>query len=709
MELHDFRITERPASSTHERAKYDARPERVTARKNYRTSEPGIASEKKRRHDRSMHTTNTKYLSKRFIAVDGEGVNRADGTHDYILLAISDVPPLIDKNGLNSKQILDYLWEHLSADNINIIYGGSYDFNFWIKSLNPEQVERLYKSNYTSDPIQYDGYFLRWIRGKGFEIGREGERTIRVNDVISFFQRPFIQACDEYLGEYGGRDVLVREKARRGQFTPEEIENVAAYNNLELDLLERLATELRSRLNKVDLRPRRWDGPGAIAGSLFLREGIKKHRNENIPEPVAHAARVAYAGGRFELIKYGNVTGRPYSEKTSTNRNPATKFQNVVKDTAVYEYDINSAYPAALTNVPSLQNGEWIHHEHDTGKQYNFALYRVSYTGTRNDVPGPLFHRASNGTVSYPLNVTTWIWSPETEALREYCRQVDGARYRIHEIWEYRERTAIRPFAFINPLYQRRSELKELGDGAHVGIKLALNSCYGKLAQQVGWIPATTRNPVRVPTYHQLEWAGYVTSWCRAQVLRAALQNLESVIAFETDALFTSEPLDLPISSNLGEWGLIEFSSLVYVQSGHYYATKIDGETVTKCRGIDRGFVSRANVETSLSKPAHERILEAQLTRFYGAGISLVRGLEKYWCKWITEPKHLTLMPTGKRIHAGCECDDTAGLERDKWHNTICPVYGGESSAYPVEWINPDPHMTELTEMREAEHDYESE
>lgn len=664
---------------------YDARPERVAARKIQDAAPDKRARKLKYRHDNSKYVTDAKYLSKRFVAVDGEGYNKPDGSHVYNLLAISNVPPLTNRNGLSTGDILEYLWRNLSPDDINVIYGGSYDFNMWLKDLLPDTVLKIYRSNYTAAPVNYGGYGMRWIKGKGFEIERDGKK-VKINDVISFFQCPFIQACDNYLGEYDGRDILVREKARRGVFTPDELTNVAAYNNLELELLVRLCEELRARLNRVGLRPRRWDGPGAIAASLFLREKVKKARNENLPLEVMRAARFAYAGGRFEMLKYGAV-----KEK-------------------VYEYDINSAYPAALRNVPNLVGGVWAHHRKtgDSDKRFPFALYHVTYRGTDQTIPSPLFCRAGNGTVSYPLNVETWIWSPEMETLREYCEQIPGAVYDVIESWEYRAATNVKPFAFIQALYEKRRELKAKKDGAHVGIKLGLNSLYGKLAQQVGWVAATKSFPVRVPTYHQLEWAGYATSWCRSQVLRAALRNPSAVIAFETDALFCSEPLDgLTIGEGLGEWELTTFESLTYVQSGHYYGTKTDGEEVVKCRGIDKGFISRAAVESALTQPEQERYLEAALTRFYGAGIALARGLSEYWCRWRTEPKSLFLGPSGKRIHGACWCSsDHHGLSMGKWHRTYCPVTGGMSSEYPVEWINPNPEMTELTELRETENEW---
>lgn len=649
----------------------------------------GIEAKKKYRHNNSKHVTDAKYLSVPFVAVDGEGINirsgRDKGKHLYVMLAISDKPPLINPGGIPSRDVLMYLWENLEPDNINVIYGGSYDFNNWIRNLFSDEVRRIYRGNYTSKPVQYAGFGLKWMKGKQFEISR-GTKTVIINDVISFFQRPFIAACDEYLGTYEGREQLVREKARRGNFTIAEVEAISDYNQLELRLLVRLMEELRLRLNKVNLRPRRWNSPGAIAAALFLREKVKQHRDEDIPAAVAEAGRYAYAGGRFEMIKYGAV-------KSET-----------------CEYDLNSAYPAAMRELPSLANGKWVHYNKDMGNHGNFTVYKVRYSGRNPNIPGPIFHRGANGTISYPLEVTNWVWSPEYKTLQEYCEQIDGAEYQFLEAWEFvPDDPTDKPFWFIDKLYKLRQALKKAKDGAHVGIKLGLNSMYGKVVQQVGWRAATDKHPLRIPTYHQLEWGGYITSWCRAEVLRAALTDIDAVVAFETDALFTSRALPITTGEGLGEWEQTRFASLTYVQSGHYYGTAVDEKgvrtEVVKCRGVDRGFITRRKVEARLRRVESERVLVAPLTRFYGVGIALARGLDKFWCKWITEDKVLNLKPTGKRSHGACWCNEGRGdpFVMGTWHDTYSPVSGGVSSQFPVEWINPDPNMTELAEMRESE------
>lgn len=632
-------------------------------------------SYRERRHADRRTVDKARYLGRHFVAVDGEGITIRSGlrkgSHDYVLLAASGHDPILNREGLTTAECLMYLWANLSTADINVIYGGSYDFNCWVADLPRHMLEKLWSNS--RKPQHYAGFDIRWLKGKWFKISRAG-KTITVYDIVSFFQRPFIDACDEYLGEYEGRKILAREKARRSVFTWKEISTIGAYNDLELRLLVRLAGELRKRLDDVGLRPRQWIGPGAIAAALFERESIPDHMDRNIPAPVAEASRYAYAGGRFECLKYG------------------------IYNSSVWEYDLNSAYPKALSLVPSLAGGTWKH----TGRGSkirpgSFALYLIRWDTASYDnipIPGPLFVRAANGTISYPMRGENWIWTPEAENMHEYVERF-GGKYTVLEAWTFTPKSKHLPFGFLPAMYERRKVLKTAGDGAHIALKLAMNSCYGKCAQQVGW-DKKTRQP---PKYHQLEWAGFATSYCRAQVLKAAMQSPESIIAFETDAVFSMKPLDLPTSDRLGEWEETEFDNLTYVQSGHYYGTESSTKQVMKCRGIDRGNVSREDVERAMF--TGERTLDAPLTRFMGIGISLRQDMS-LWRHWVTTTKTMHLYPLGKRHPTPGDTPREHGMNR-----TWCPVHGERSHPYPVEWINPDPNMIELAELREAVIEYE--
>lgn len=663
----------------------------------------GSSNEVRRRyrHNNSKHVTDAAYLSQPIVMFDGEGYTGDDGIHRYNLFAAmsseSSVVHSISNNaGLSTMQVLDMIADMgiEYPGSIYAIYGGSYDINMLLRDLTDSEARRIYDTG----SLRWEDYRLQWRRGKQLTVKRRDEKSVVLYDVVSFFQRPFVDACDEYLctirghdhrDEHGytqgeecweNRNGIVRSKARRGTFTPEELDDVADYNASELRNGIRLIQELRTRLNAVNLRPRRWDGPGAIAAALLTRERIKDAR-ATCPPQVARAARYAYAGGRFELIRFGHC------------------------DAPAWEADLNSAYPAALATVPNLAKGEWELTGPGEPITSDFALVQIQSEAYRDDVPAPLFCRLPNGAVSYPQNVTGWYWSPEYHSTVAYC-EAGWGRMKVLAAWQFRPYTDEKPFDFIHGLYLKRKALKAGKDGAHVGIKLALNSLYGKLAQQVG--AREHEGKWRLPPYHQLEWAGYTTSWCRANMLRAALTNLESVIAFETDAVFTSAPLDIPKSDALGEFEDIRFENLTYVQSGIYFADTADG-AVTKSRGVDKGGLSREDVLNAFSQPrAADRHVVSSLTRFLTLGVALMQGMDK-WRKWITMEKKITVEPTGKRIHSPyCWCMDSGEMALGRWHVTLCPHVGAmHSSEYPVMWINPDAAMSKLEELRRDEHEYD--
>lgn len=366
---------------------------------------------------------------------------------------------------------------------------------------------------------------------------------------------------------------------------------------------------------------------------------------------------------------------------------------------AAYEYDINSAYPAALTNVPNLTIGNWVE-----DAETSFTLYNLRFSGGDPGLAGPLFCRHENGTVSYPPNVTGWYWTPEYESALEYVAVYPGTLEILGThgyVYDEADPSSY-PFSFIEPMFQKRRKLKAAGDGAHVGIKLGLNSMYGKLAQQVGWIPATDHHEMRIPPYHQLEWAGYATSWCRSRVLSAALDDLEAVIAFETDALFTSRPLNVTIGSDLGEWEATEFVWLAYIQSGMYFAETMAGKQIVKTRGVDKTSTDGKKTLTleevieALGRSDHdERFVEATMTRFVGAKLALTQDFSR-WRHWETMPKKIRLGPSGKRVPV-----PSATLPSTTLLTSTVPFLSPmESREFPIEWINPDPLMDMLEEFR---------
>jgi len=624
----------------------------------YDRSPKGKARASKRnKHKRQQHEE--RYRNRPFIAWDGEGITESDGSHTYFLLANSVGDSLQRREGLSTVECFDMLLAHADDDAIHVVYGGSYDVNMMLRDVDLDTLQTLY----AGERVKWQGYRMQWRDGKSLQLSREHD-TVTLYDVSPFFQCAFVKACDEYLGDdWEARDQIVREKANRGTFQWEHAAEVASYNQAELRNLVRLCVELRERLFKVGIRIRRWDGPGAIAAALLTQYKVRECIGES-PETVARLTRYAYAGGRFECMRFGH------------------------SESGAYQYDVRSAYPSAMRALPCLAHGEW---EHVTMPKTveSFGLYHCLYNQDWSDdcwtKPGPLFVRNRNGTVTWPLEaVDSWYWSPEAELALEFGHVIEG--------WVWRQKCTHEPFAFVEALYNKRAALKKAGDGAHVGLKLGLNSLYGKLVQQIGW-SVDRKGNLRKPPFHCLEWGGYITSHCRAQVFRAAMNAPHDVIAFETDAVFTRVPLPVKLSDRLGEWEATEYESLTYVKSGMYYGTLTDGTTqVVKSRGIDKDSLTRADAIAMLNDSSVE-FIGAKQTRFIGLGLALNTSMDK-WRRWITadreirSPRH-TL--TSKRIPALTSEHFSPKYGTDTWEETW-PGFAGtknERPSYPykVEWI----------------------
>ena len=625
----------------------------------YRKTEKGKATDGRRNESKTEKRIQA-YLDKRFIAWDGEGINEPDGSHTYIMLANSDGAFQQNREGLGTMDVFDMFYR-ADPNAVHVIYGGSYDVNMILRDLDIDSLKQIYEDG----SCFWGNYWIEWRGGKSLRIKRRGaDKAFTLFDVLPFFQRSFVAACDEYLGtDWEFRTEIIREKANRGAFTFGRADIIAEYNRAELSTLVRLCDALKARLFKVDIRVNRWDGPGAIATSLYQRHRTKLSLGE-IPSQVAEYGRYAYAGGRFEIIRKGHSTR------------------------GAFQYDIRSAYPSAIRHLPCLAHGTWSHVVNPR-RVGAFGVYHIAVGSMVMDhitQPQPLWRRNVDGTVYFSYKPDGYYWSPEAElALELGIPIIDG--------WEYNTDCDCAPFDFVEPMYNKRAALKKAGDGAHVGLKLGLNSLYGKLAQQIGWDAGP---PLRTPPYHCLEWAGYITSHCRAQVFRAAMLAPDDIIAFETDAVFSRVPLGVKQGTRLGEWEATEYRSLTYLKSGMYFGTLADGTEIEKCRGINKGTLTREAVIEGLARQLlwkQDVTLAAEQTRFIGLGLAINQGMDK-WTHWITSPRAIRVKLAGKRIDIPVDTLNRSVTE-DGWQETMIGIkhMDEHSKPYEVEWINPQPDI----------------
>ena len=452
-----------------------------------------------------------------FIAWDGEGWTDTNGEHRYMLLQNS-YGDNISAPQLSTDECLEFMLASAAKypKHIHVIYGGGYDTTHILRDLPLHKRQELkdtgaihyysragdgtVTNKYT---IQYIPHKWLLITGRNWNMKRNV--TMKIFDVMTFFQSSFMKALDSR--EIAVPEIIVSGKANRANFTYKDLDEISTYCQMELELLVMLCNKLRGEFQEAGVYVTQFHGPGAVASAVFKEHGVKDHM-QRPPIHIERAAQRAYFGGRFEQFKAGHHEGK------------------------VFLYDINSAYPDKIRNLPSLRGASW---EFTADYDGSAGLWFCSFDNERDSdiAPFPTPWRGKGGVVGFPEhNSGVWLWHHEARFATT-----------IHHGYKLITPDETKPFAFVGAMYNKRLEWKKLKKGGERALKLALNSLYGKMAQRIG---GNEKNG-GIPPWHQLEWAGMVTSATRAQLWEAIALSPENIIAVETDSIASTVPLDLDI------------------------------------------------------------------------------------------------------------------------------------------------------------------
>lgn len=580
-----------------------------------------------------------------FIVWDGEGP-RDTG---YSLLGNSEGMEIC-KPELSSIECFDLLLK--SAENyphsINVSFGFTYDVSCMCKDLSWRHLRQLKTLNHTT----WRGYRIEHIPRKWFAL-QYGNVKIKIFDLHSFFATSLVTALEKWkigpwnythalnVPQYSNqklkehtqidqaisfsdislesiqtmteKEIVEVFKLARSEFLWKDIHKIAIYMRLELKYTKILVETLRKTFLDAGYSPRSWHGPGALARMAFKRHNVYAAMAK-CPIDVRMASRYAFIAGRFEPMLGGHAKGK------------------------VYSADINSAYPYFCSQLPNLAKGKWRYGKNfEPGK---FAVYHIRYDAKPNGhMVYPLPYRDKNGGISWPHRVESWYWAPEAELVK------DDKDAEFIEAWifdEYNDKD--RPFNFVCDYYDRRQLLRRLGNPAEYTFKIIINAIYGQLAQRVGW---DRRNKLP-PKTHQLEWAGYITSGCRAMVYKQAKLCGKHLISIDTDGIYSLRPIrNVQNSDVMGQWKLEEYDDGIFWQSG-IYGLKRDGEwEKAKTRGIPKGTYSVENLFACLNSMEPLKLAKKV---FISYGLAINQKNHKL-NSWVMEPHEFKFGGNGKRYH----------------------------------------------------------
>jgi hypothetical protein len=405
---------------------------------------------------------------------------------------------------------------------------------------------------------------------------------ITLFDTRPFFQQSFVKAAD-FLVKIGKAnpadfEFMKEMKGKRDRFSNEPLEQIKAYTELELQYLALMITELRQILHDIKLecapnmRPihiSSWYGPGAVA-RVFLENLniIKNHYGDHVnalnPSPIQKAAHHAFSAGNIQLMKVGHAP-----------------------DLQLYSFDIASAYPHSISQLPSMKDGKWtkfVDNKFSSLAQlrasieaaspvsmfhldYQFPLYEHFDKDDWKEVyiPWyPLFFRSSSGAIFYPRRGDGWYMRDEALAAIAFLEHyIPNVRWRedgtlITKQWEHKDTYFIvkegwlfyprdpseKPFAFLHEIYNQRMQYKRAipYDAREKFYKLPPNSIYGKMAQRIGGMK--TKEGWKAPPTANPFYAAATTANYRRRLVEAGLLDPHPVVAIMTDGIVTDRRLE---------------------------------------------------------------------------------------------------------------------------------------------------------------------
>lgn len=582
-----------------------------------------ILKKPRRRDNTKKYRPHGSRWQKRIVAVDGEGWGIDEhGRQLYRLMGAADnhgntwvLRESQPGEGLRTEDVFNWFRDILPHDGLFTSYYFGYDVAHILIDWELDKLTELYdresrqsigNGEFNKRKVEWQGWRIDWLPTKQFTVRSKGIITC-VWDASSYFQKSFVAAItDSKLFTDDEIEFIRKGKQRRGDEDGHIFEEEVAYCLAECKALSRLVHNLLETAEATGMAQQDYYGPGSLARVSLKRHKVNTYKN--IDPLIEDIAERAYVGGRFEETGHG-------------------------KRGLLYEYDINSAYPSALINLPCFAHGTWKHTQKPEVTS-PIALVHVSWEVDKEFSGGwgPYPVRQESGMPHWPYKGHAWVWSWEYEA----GLKLPGAWWvSVIEAYEWIPECDHEPFSFISDLYAERKKYK---DGREKIIKLALNSMYGKLAQRVGTSP-----------YKSMSWAGMITSHTRAQLLKAIALNPNAVVATATDAILSTEPLNLDIGDKLGQWSEpLELYDCLLIQPG-FYTARSTSDTAKypkgkhRTRGIPASYIDWNKYwelfdklyDLDWTKVQPEDVtVPLSLTRHIGVGLTVHYGDVRRLGKW---------------------------------------------------------------------------
>lgn len=505
--------------------------------------------------------------------------------------------------GLHYYEIFDALCRYTPQNQLVVGFSNNYDIGMILATVkSPVQIVNLVANGAGMIGNDINGWwFVKYLRGLEFFISPQRRtdndsfeadptrgHAVRIDDTFRLFGKSFLSVIESWkAGTEEERRVVARGKDKREYvqyLDADEIAETDRYCQMECRLLEQVMTTLRQDLLNSGLHlPDRWQSPGYVARKILQQNHVmtRQEYEHRISSRLRRIFLASYYGGWFDTIVHGPAPGTHAPFLARYRQGHLTKL--------ITQWDINSAYPWALTHAPCPRHMSIVHRapkDGEYGLQYIKARYGgwadeygvVYKPGTEDpdeDLPaymGLPWRDETDGHIARPLNTEGWYWNFEVAEARHQ-------KINVLDSYTIINNCDCDAWGFIRDLYHRRRELKK--SGKDKPLKLGLNAIYGVLAQSVGG-----------RRYAMPLFASFITAFVRAHIMRTIhklgcerdLTCGWNVLMVATDAIFVVGDPKFEESAELGGWSKETYPEGLNIMQGGVYFTP-DG-TVSKTRGF---------------------------------------------------------------------------------------------------------------------------
>ena len=460
---------------------------------------------------------------------------------NIFLIADSDGKFLDD---ITPESIINFLFSSKYQNTWNFFYNLNYDAEVILKLLGTElfRYKKTKNLNFT-----FKNYKISYIPSKSLSITKGHHSTVFF-DIAQFYKESLLSAYENNIGKIDNNYKEIKKK--RSQFSKtfynDNRNKVRNYCIQDCKYTKELSEHFVNLFNDAfGFMAKRWLSSGYLAEKVIINHKIKFPYFNEIPFKIQQFAKRSYFGGRFEILKRGHIG-------------------------TAYLYDINSAYPYAMTKIPDLLDGKWINQK-TINQNAEIGFFRI-----QADIPDfeniPCFPFRKNNMIIFPSGKF------ETYCTLSELKVCDPKFYKVLDAWQFIPNISSEyPFKkFIEKLYRKRMRLKRQNDPMQLPIKIILNSMYGKTGQLYRNRIGNLYNPVMF---------SFITGHARSMLYNFVKKNkLENeIVSFATDSICTTRKINLK-SVKLGEFSLENNANDVFfLQNGFY---RFDGKW--KQRGLGR-------------------------------------------------------------------------------------------------------------------------